>query len=102
MLERLGVLIVYAKLNSMKVLLIHRTRCSTSCALKIIFGQNPLCLDFYANTMVFADRIPPQPSSIAILKIFGYIDCLFYRRHAPAKFHTNLSKKTTIRATSTE
>jgi len=52
--------------------------------------------------MVFADRIPPQPSSIAILKIFGYIDCLFYRRHAPAKFHTNLSKKTTIRATSTE
>jgi hypothetical protein len=41
-------------------------------------------------------------SSIAILKTFGYIDCLFYRRHAPAKFHTNLSKKTTIHATSTE
>jgi hypothetical protein len=53
-------------------------------------------------TVVSADRIPPQPSSIAILKTFGYIDCLFYRRHAPAKFHTNLSKKTTIRATSTE
>jgi hypothetical protein len=53
-------------------------------------------------TLVFADRIRAQPSSIAILKTFGYIDCLFDRRHAPAKFHTNLSKKTTIHATSTE
>ncbi len=52
------------------------------------------------STMVLADSFPAQHPSIGILKIFCYIDCLFYRRHAPAKFITNLSKKTTIHARS--
>ena len=48
----------------MKMLLIHRTRVSYSYALKIISGQNPLCLDFFANTMVFPDSIPVRALSV--------------------------------------